>query len=525
MEELEQRVLLMGQTVRDQLTDALAAVSEHDSRSAETVIERDDIVDSARSALEERCYQLLKEASSVLEERRSRAALRVVYNLERIGDAASHIAKHCLMLHNEGDERLPLPIDDMAEIALMGLDESLRAFIENDIELAQRACEREPELDALYIQRIEEVARLIDEGAIGGRTTLHLLAVLKYLEKVCDFVLNVGETAVYSLTGTRLSYPQFRELQALLPNESSGNGAVYRHFWDGISGATVLEVGQPEGGRLVFKEGASQKVQEEYQKTIEWEGIAPSHTAHVIGITRSKGRNGILREFAEGSLMIDLLLAESSPAAKETIMRQVTDVLTEIWSSTINAHTPQIDYTNQIRSRLREVLRRHPKLERVAKQEMHDFGGLYDLLTHLRAREAWLGPPFSIWIHGDLNADNIVVDRTAKSVVFIDVHRSRYGDYLQDVAVLATSSVRRFPRGKRAKGITRANDLLHRSAEQFAAANGDRHFRLRLRLARARALITSARFEANAERAQWLFVEGLHHLKRVAKTLKLGGGD
>jgi Ser/Thr protein kinase RdoA (MazF antagonist) len=206
-------------------------------------------------------------------------------------------------------------------------------------------------------------------------------------------------------------------------------------------------------------------------------------------------------------------------------MRQVTDVLRDIWTTTITPHPARMDYTNQVRARLRELLRRHPHLEALARDELADLGGLYDLLTQVAARESWLGPPFSIWIHGDLNANNVVVDHASNSVVFIDVHRSQYGDYVQDIATLATSPVRKFPRGKTAKGIGKANEVLFEVAEEFARANRDQHFKSRLRLARARALITSARLETEADRAEWLFVEGLGLLKKVARHLKIGRKD
>jgi phosphate uptake regulator len=520
MQDLESNVLRMGQTVQEQLADALAAFMVHDVQAAEQVIVKDDVIDSQRSALEERCFELLNDHLSALEQRRVRSALRVVYNLERIGDAGSHIAKHCLMQEQEGDATIPLPLDELADIALHAVEESVRSFAEADLALARTACEREPELDQHYILRIQEVAALIDKGAIKGQPTLHLLAVLKYLEKVCDFALNIGETAVFSVTGTRLSYPQFQELEALLPSEGELNPTL-RHFWDGISGATVLEVANGDGARAIFKEGTSSKIEEEFIKTIEWETIAPGHTARVIGIAHARGRNGILREFAEGSLFLDLLLDGAPTDRKVLLMRQICDVLIDIWTTTIVPRKPAIDYTAQIRSRLRELLRRHPALERRAKEEMSEFGGLYDMLTQLAKREPWLAPPFSIWTHGDLNANNIVVDRGAGNVVFIDVHRSRYGDYLQDVAVLATSPVRAFPKGRALKGVKRANDVLLRAAEEFAKTNRDEQFKLRLRLARARALMTSARLQSDPARAEALFVEGLGLLKKVGRAFKL----
>jgi phosphate uptake regulator/aminoglycoside phosphotransferase (APT) family kinase protein len=511
----------MSQIVRDQLTDSLAALTQHDIRSAEAVVERDDVVDSLNRSLEERCFGMFRGASGVVEERRIRSAMRVITNLERIGDAACHIAKHCLMLAREDEYELPIEFDDLAKIALLGLEESVQSFLKSDLDLAKQACEREVELDQLYVQKLEDIARRIDASQVHGHPILHALAVMKYLEKVCDFVLNIGETTVYAHTGSRLTYPQFKQLELLMPAGGEPMN-VFRHYWDGISGATVIEMRRGDAERVLFKESYGQKVQDEFDKTIEWEGIAPNHTARVIAITHARGRTGILREFVEGSLMLDLLLSEAHPEVKEAVMRKVADVLTEVWTTTITPVPPKIEYIQQLRARLREILRRHPRLEKVAKEQLEGYGGLFDLLTHLEPRQAWLAPPFSIWVHGDLNANNVVVDQATNGVVFIDVHRSQYGDYLQDVAVLCTSALRRFPRGKAAKGIARANEVLLEVAEEFGRKNGDRNFAVRLRLARARALITSARLENDPERAERLFVDGLDLLKKVAKALKVG---
>jgi aminoglycoside phosphotransferase (APT) family kinase protein len=154
-------------------------------------------------------------------------------------------------------------------------------------------------------------------------------------------------------------------------------------------------------------------------------------------------------------------------------MRQVADVLTDVWTTTITPVRPRIDYTNQIRSRMREVLRRHSRLEKVAKEQLEGFGGLFDLLSHLESREAWIAPPFSIWMHGDLNANNIVVDQPSGSVVFIDVHRSQYGDYLQDIATLCASSAA-VPEGPHRQGHLARNEVLTDAAEEFGRTSGDK---------------------------------------------------
>jgi aminoglycoside phosphotransferase (APT) family kinase protein len=169
---------------------------------------------------------------------------------------------------------------------------------------------------------------------------------------------------------------------------------------------------------------------------------------------------------------------------------------------------------------MREVIRRHPDLEEQAKTELGRFGGIFGALDVLQKVENTLAPPFSVWSHGDLNANNVVYDAATRQVVFIDVHRSRYGDYAGDIGVLLTSTFRQFPRKKVARTLALVNDALVDHVMKFAAENHDTRFEDRLKLARARALITSARLTDDADRAEALFAEGLVHLRRVLRRLK-----
>ena len=103
MRQVERALLEMSAKVKDQLTDALAAFESRDPSSADGVVERDDIVDNLYGAGEDHIFESLSSAqSNVSETRRLRAGLRVLSNLERIGDAACHIAKHAIMMCAEG---------------------------------------------------------------------------------------------------------------------------------------------------------------------------------------------------------------------------------------------------------------------------------------------------------------------------------------------------------------------------------------------------------------------------------------
>jgi phosphate uptake regulator/aminoglycoside phosphotransferase (APT) family kinase protein len=523
MREVERALTNMTATVRDQLNDALVSFHERDPASADQVVERDDIVDNLNGALEERIFEAIGAAgANISEGRRWRAALRVLSNLERIGDAATHIAKHSIMMSHEPDPVIEFPLDDLATIAVQGFTEGVEGFVKQDLDLAKSACERERELDELYVKKLHQLMALLDKGEGHARYLLHVLAAMKYLEKTADFALNIGEAAFFAVTGTRLKYPQFKQLETLLAEaDRSSSNVVYRHFWDGISGAIVLEIDSPDGQRFLFKEGMRKKMDQEIDRVIEWENLAPLRTPRLIGKAQDKDRRAVLREFAEGALLQDILLSPENDEGKFAAMHALLEALLDIWGSTLIARPPRIDYSQQIRSRMREILRRHPDLEDVAKEELSKYGGMFGTLDVLQRKEASLAPPFSVWIHGDLNANNAVYDAASRQVVFIDVHRSRYGDYAGDVGVLLTSTFRQFPRKKIARIIELVNDSMVETIAEFAQKNHDTHFEDRLKLARARALVTSARLTDDADRAEALFVEGLKFLKRGMRALKL----
>ncbi|HEY8173428.1 MAG TPA: PhoU domain-containing protein [Dehalococcoidia bacterium] len=522
MREVERALLGMTATVQEQLHDALQAFHERDSSGADAVVERDDIVDNLYGATEDRIFAVLDPANeNVSETRRFRAALRVLSNVERIGDAACHIAKHCIMMSAEPQPSIDFPTDDLAEIAKAGVTEGVDAFVRQDLELAKVACERERELDELYVKKLHQVMEILDRGEGHARYLLHVLAVMKYLEKIADFVLNIGEATFASVTGTRLKYPQFRQLETLLEEANQPGAVVYRHFWDGISGAVVLEIDGSDGSRMLFKEGAKRKIEPEIERGIEWEHVAPLRTPRLIGRTQDRERRAVLREFAQGALLQDILLAQDNDELKFASMRTLIEALIDVWTSTLVIQPARLDYSQQIRARMRELIRRHPDIDAIAKEELAKYGGIFGTLDVLQRRENQLAGPFSVWSHGDLNANNIVYDAATRQVVFIDVHRSRYGDYAGDVGVMLTSTFRQFPRKKAARTLALVNDALIEAISDFALKNHDTRFPDRLRLARARALITSARLTDDPERAETLFAEGLKYLKKVMRKLQM----
>ena len=249
---IEADLTRMQRLVLDQLRRALAAYRSRELALAEEVIQRDDVVDALNLALEEQTVDGLASAQSDEGRRLLRAALKVSVNLERAGDAACHIAKRARLAVSLGDAPVDLDTSALERLAALALDEAMRGFLERDPDIARRACLREPEIDATFIGLVDEVRAAIAHDSERAGSYLHVYSVMKYLEKIGDYALNIGEQALFLITGRRLKFAQFQSLDRLGVPSSDGH-AAFRRFWDGISGAVVAEVAEPERTSAVYK--------------------------------------------------------------------------------------------------------------------------------------------------------------------------------------------------------------------------------------------------------------------------------
>jgi len=437
--------------------------------------------------------------------------VKVGNNLERIGDAGTHIAKRVRIMRRERVTPSPFDIAEIEGIALGAARESTQSFLGRDLDLARRACQREPEFDARYVVYI---TRLRDEMVADPSRVPYLLftqSVLKYLEKVADYSLNIGEQAIFLLTGRRLKFSQYEQLDRLVGETADSPGGE-RHYWDGISGAVVVRV-DGQGTPAIYKEGSRRKIQAEAEKLEAWQRIASDMTPRVLSSVTVKDRQALLREFVEGILLSDFYATPASRDAKLAATHSLLGCLNVVWRKTLTPQVAAIDYVKQIRQRLPDVYALHPDLIAVARVGLkvgERWVGIEDLLTQAEALEARLAPPFSVWLHGDLNVNNVFYDTATGSIKFIDVHRSHLGDFLQDVGVFLVSLDRRADLAPaRHPDMAAVGDAVLAFAGTFAREFGDTAYDQRLRLSIARSCLTSSRIVVNPELAHGLLRRGM----------------
>lgn len=511
-------IIRMSAIVSQQMGQALEAFVQNDLALAESVVEQDDQVDSLNLRVESSAFDAAGLPQLTPGDRRAAiSGLKVAINLERIGDAATHIGKRVSIVRREGVSPYPYPLQSAKSLVINSIEEAVRAYLEEDLELAKRACALEPDLDALYVEGLQSIRERAREDPTSIDYSLHLLPVLKYLEKIGDYVLNIGEQAIFLVTGNRLHFSQYQQLDHLL--HYVGEQEVYAPFHDGISGAVVAQVSAERP--LLYKEGTKRKIQAEVAGTAAWNEIDSELVPQIISSVTYRDRQALLREFVDGVLLSQVFFNGSDRRTQREVAEKLCSTLGYLWERTLVPQTPQLQYIGQLRSRLPEVYALHPGLSDAASAPLRSGGKgvrpLEELLETAEEREHSLAPPFSVWLHGDLNANNIVFSRQDNVLKFIDVHRSVYGDYLQDLTVFMVG-LRRVPdvSPRIRRRLAGVDKRIRGFALEFAAKHGDENVEERMLLGEARSYITSARIVLQPSLAEWLFKRGRMVLQELA---------
>ena len=502
LEDLGADLVMMARLVQSQLTSAMTAFFRQEVALARKVTEKDDQVDNLLGFIEEKCFErIVGEPAGSPRSRRLRGVFRVALNLEKLGDDAVNVAEQAVHLSRLPARPMPFDLAGPARAALDALDEVITAFRRASVEKAKNACRCETELDQQYREALADTFRRLRQPDQDPAFLITNLLVAKFLERIGDSILNIGETTLFILTGQRLKLHQYLHLEQLVGTVAPAPGGKatvdVRQIWGGISGARVGRIDVGAGRRLIWKEGDRGKIEAEIRQMEEWNRIIPGLVPGVEGRVEADGRESFLGRFLDGTLLRDIYLTASWDEKLRATWR-VLEAVREVWLATMVKATPAVTCVQQTRDRLPDLYAMHPRLAGLRGGHTTVFGishrSLEELLMAAAGLEPLLAPPVSVRLHGDFNTNNIVIDAATDRVHFIDVHRSGPGDYAQDIGVLLVSNLRHpiQDAGLRAE-LTRLNRVIGGFAAEFARLVGDEHFEARLRLSMARSLITSGR--------------------------------
>jgi len=198
LESLKQTLLAMGGLVEEQIRQVMRALVERDDALAQSVVERDQQVNAYDIEVDETCVNLLALHQPTAGDLRFiTTAMKIVTDLERMGDQAVNIAQRVLELNQEPQLKPYIDLPRMAEKAQRMVKESLDAFVARDTELARRVCAEDSEVDALKEQIFRELLTFMMEDPRTIPRAIRLILISRFLERLADHATNIAEMVIY----------------------------------------------------------------------------------------------------------------------------------------------------------------------------------------------------------------------------------------------------------------------------------------------------------------------------------------
>jgi phosphate transport system protein len=200
LELLNEKLTHMGELCEVAINRATCALQKGDMKQAHDVMEADEEIDHMEKEIESLCLKLLLQQQPVARDlRQISAALKMITDMERIGDQASDIAE-IILTAGESEAVDMKKIGDMADATARMVRASVSAYVEKDLELARKVMEADDIVDKLFDEVKEEVMQMIIAGNNAGKA-IDLIMVTKYLERIGDHATNIAEWVEFSITG------------------------------------------------------------------------------------------------------------------------------------------------------------------------------------------------------------------------------------------------------------------------------------------------------------------------------------
>ena len=199
---LNHELLEMGALIERAIRSATDALEKQDVEAALQAIAADKEVNQAERDIESLCLKLLLQQQPVARDLRLiTSALKMITDMERIGDQASDIAELVIYLSKEPYRKELKHLPQMAENAIRMVTGALDAYVRKDVALAREVMAMDDTIDALFVTVKDELIALIRNDASAGSQAIDLLMIAKYYERIGDHAQNIAEWVEYALTG------------------------------------------------------------------------------------------------------------------------------------------------------------------------------------------------------------------------------------------------------------------------------------------------------------------------------------
>ncbi len=201
LERLNEDMVHMGELCETAITNATTALKEGNQKLAKEVVQFDEKIDQLESEIEGICLKLLLQQQPVARDlRQISAALKMITDMERIGDQAADIGEIIVSENKDAQVDIPMIIQ-MSEAATKMVHESVEAYVKKDLVLAGDVIQEDDVVDELFEGVKTKLIQQIADHAEDGRHAMDLIMVAKYLERIADHATNIAEWVEFSITG------------------------------------------------------------------------------------------------------------------------------------------------------------------------------------------------------------------------------------------------------------------------------------------------------------------------------------
>ncbi len=202
---LNNELIEMGGLIEKAIELAIEALVKQDVDRAQQAIKFDEEIDQQEKTIESLCMKLLLQQQPVAKDLRLiSAALKMITDMERIGDHASDISEMTILMAGSTYEKSHIDIEIVKEMAKETTDmviKSVEAFVRKDLEMARAVLKQDDRVDELFHEFKHQLILKINENVKNGEHATDMLLVSKYFERIGDHATNIAEWVIYSITG------------------------------------------------------------------------------------------------------------------------------------------------------------------------------------------------------------------------------------------------------------------------------------------------------------------------------------
>ncbi|QEP44814.1 hypothetical protein D5085_17740 [Ectothiorhodospiraceae bacterium BW-2] len=506
-----------------EVASQLATLTHYLQQPSETVGEallgRSGYGYNLKVRIQNHCLELLKE-SEAANVHYWRGIETVASELAQITALGRHIVHQVDHLQRPSQLKQS-KLAQWLEIVQTAIADIEPALAQKNSRLALKIGRSEARLDRHYARYWRQTLKQLQRGRAPEERLL-LLRIAQLIEQMGDSLLLMSEAIISGNVGQPLDMESFYSLQASiesLTEEGDAESVSMRSIAETRSGSGISALTLSRGEQqttAIYKAGQKRKLKEEREGVESWHEIYPGLAPRILSYKKRGESAALLIEHLAGETFERIVLHQSQ-AQIMTALKYLNRTLSQVWLETRRNQPIQANHMAQLRQRLPDVYAIHPHFQNgsvtIGGSRLRSFE---QLLQRAEEVEQQLIAPFSVYIHGDFNVDNVIFDPNEKRINFIDLHRSCYMDYVQDIAVFMVSNYRlRILDQQVRQRIMLLCRRFYQNRRQFALKQRDKSFDARLALGLVRSFATSTRFILDQTLAEEMFYRSHYLLEQL----------